>query len=112
MISDIENPQIQNEFDKVSFLIFFNFIFVKVFEFLEENSNVLLWDQNKKYRVDQEDINMLVGIIESKIQITPPDFESSNKKFEKKQNTKNYEGNNQNEFSKKEEVLILFKEVI
>lgn len=78
---------------------------VKVFEFLEENSNVLLWDQNKKYRVDQEDINMLVGIIESKIQITPPDFESINKKFEKKQNTKNYEGNNQNEFSKKEEVL-------
>lgn len=61
-----------------------------------------MWDQTKKYRLEQEDINMLFGMIESRVPINEME---SHQKMEKKTN-KNYEANNNpSEFSKREEVF-------
>ena len=82
-------------------------IFWKVYEMVEENLNVISWDQNKKYRLEQDDINVIAGMIDSKIPINVIDFEG-NKKGEKKQNFIKkfpFEANNPSEFSKREEVI-------
>lgn len=122
-MQELENPGLQNDFEKVDFYRFLlkkcffydfsnDFTLKKMFEFLEENLNIMALDQTKKNRLEQEEINLLAAMIDSKVPITAPDFDAYRK--EKKPNNPKLqqnmplEGNNPSEFSKREEVLYSF----
>ena len=81
-----------------------------MFEFLEENLYIMALDQTKKNRLEQEEINLLAAMIDSKVPITAPDFDAYRK--EKKPNNPKLqqnmalEGNNPSEFSKRDEVFL------
>jgi len=71
---------------------------------LEENFYVLSWDQNKKYRLEPEDISVIAAMIDSKIPINTLDFEANKKKDQKQILMKTFPSEN-SEFPKREEVF-------
>lgn len=68
------------------------------------------WDQTKKYRLEQEEINLLAAMIDSKSPIVGIDFEAGRKAERKSNAGKAFqtEANNPSEFSKRDEVCLKF----